>query len=201
MKEEQEMSKPRWYRRIRFCKGMLMIGCFLVANRTSAQTSKPTNGMLINQRPSTLLTSAADSCKVQQLMLTFRTGNDDLRGGKNNLNVEIHFADGSMQTASNVNRGANWPNNSLNSVEIPLKQPVAPNQIKTITLVHLAQGGYNPPSAGQAGLSATPLSGPILAGVYTAQGAQTEDNWTMADFQAFAEGLNKLSIPIASAGM
>jgi hypothetical protein len=156
--------------------------------------------MLNSQRPGTLLRSAADSCQVRQLMLTFRTGNDDLRGGKNNLNVQIHFSDGSMQAIDNVNHGANWPNNSLKTVEIPLKQPVAPNQIKTITLIHLAQGGYNAPSTGQVGLSAAPVAGPAVAPIYAAEGAQTEDNWTMADFQAFAEGLNKVSIPIASAG-
>lgn len=194
------MSKFSSYVSLQFCKPVLMIGCALVANLTSAQTSKPASGMLNSQRPSTLLRPAADSCQVSKLSLTFRTGNDDLRGGKNNLNVQIHFADGSMQAVDNVNRGANWPNNSLKTVEISLKQPVAPNQIKTITLIHLAQGGYNPPSAGQVGLSAAPVAGPAVAPIYAAEGAQTEDNWTMADFQAFAEGLNKLSVPIASAG-
>ena len=194
------MSISRWSGGIRFSKPMLMIGCALLANWTSAQASKPANGTLINRRPGTLLSSAADSCQVSHLRLTFRTGNDDLRGGKNNLNVQIHYADGSMQSVDNVNQGANWPNNSLKTVEISLKQPVAPNQIKTITLVHLAQGGYNAPSAGQVGLTATPVAGAAIAPIYAAQGVQTEDNWAMDDFQAFAEGLNKLSIPIASAG-
>lgn len=168
--------------------------------QTSPQTSRPGNGVLLNQRPATLPMAAADSCKVTTLLLTFRTGNDDLRGGKNNLDVQIHFADGSMQTAGNVNRGANWPNNSLNTVQVPLKQAVAPNQIKSLTLVHLAQGGYHAPSAGQAGAMSTP-AGPALAPIYAAQGAQSEDNWTMDNFQAFAEGPNKVSVPLASAGI
>lgn len=180
-----------------------MLACgVLAASWAYGQTANRANGTLMNQRPGTLLNPPADACKVRQLMLTFRTGNDDLRGGKNNLNVEIHFADGSMQTADNVNHGANWPNNSLNTVQVPLKQPVAPNQIKTITLIHLAQGGYVPPKAtpSSAGALASP-AGPIVGTVSVASGAQTEDNWTMADFQAFAQGLDKLSIPIASAGM
>ena len=163
-------------------------------------SASPNNAML-RTSPGTALTSAGGSCQVRQLMLTFHTGNDDLRGGQNNLNMEIHFANGSMQTAANVNHGANWPNNSVNSVAIPLKQPVAPNQIRTITLIHLAQGGYTPPSAGQVGVASTPVAGPMAAPIYAAEGVHTEDNWDMAEFQAFAQGLNKLSIPIASAGM
>jgi hypothetical protein len=159
------------------------------------------NTAMLRTSPGTVLTSAAGSCQVRDLMLKFHTGNDDLRGGQNNLNVEIHFANGSMQTAANVNHGANWPNNSVNSVDIPLKQPVAPNQIKTIILIHLAQGGYTPPSAGQVGVASTPVAGPMAAPIYAAEGVHTEDNWDMADFQAFAQGLNRLSIPIASTGM
>lgn len=166
-----------------------------------ASGSASPNTAMLRTSPGTVLTSAAGSCQVRDLMLKFHTGNDDLRGGQNNLNVEIQFANGSMQTAANVNHGANWPNNSVNSVVIPLKQPVAPNQIKTITLIHLAQGGYNPPSAGQVGVASTPVAGPMAAPIYAAEGVHTEDNWDMADFQAFAQGLNRLSIPIASAGM
>jgi hypothetical protein len=139
-------------------------------------------------------------CTVNQLQLRFRTGNDDLRGGQNNLNVEVHLADGTMQVAKNVNHGANWGNNSTNVVTFPLQHPVAPNQITVLRLVHLAQGGYTPPSAGQGGLMTTP-AGPALAPIYAAQGLQSEDNWEMAEFQAFALGPNHTNVPIASFGM
>jgi hypothetical protein len=144
------------------------------------------------------ITTMSPGCTVNQLQLRIRTGNDDLRGGQNNLNVEVHFADGAMQIANNVNHGANWGNNSTNVVSVPLQNPVAPNQIKMIRLVHSAQAGYTPPSGGAMGATATP-AGPALAPIYAAQGIHSEDNWDLAELQAF--GLGKgINVPIASFG-
>jgi hypothetical protein len=145
-------------------------------------------------------TILSPGCTVSQLQLRFRTGNDDLRGGQNNLNVEVHFADGTMQVAKNVNHGANWGNNSTNIVTVSLKQPVAPSQIKQIGLVQSAQGGYIAPNSRQGAAMATP-AGPVLAPIYAAQGVQSEDNWDMAELQAFALGPNHTNVPIASFGM
>ena len=73
-------------------------------------------------------TIVSSGCTVAQLQLRFRTGNDDLRGGQNNLNVEVHFADGSMQVANNVNHGANWGKNDTNVVTVPVQHPVGPTR-------------------------------------------------------------------------
>jgi hypothetical protein len=153
-----------------------------------------TRGVLSPQHIATM----SAGCTVDQLQLTFRTGNDDLRGGQNNLNVEVHLADGSMQVTNNVNHGANWANGSTNIVSVSLRQPVAPNLIKLIRLVHLAQSGYTPPSSGAIGPSATP-AGPVLAPIYAAEGVKSEDNWDMAEFQAFGRGKG-INVPIASFG-
>ena len=176
-------------------KGVVVITCWLwTGNAVHGQATKPT--VLLHPQHTTILSAG---CTVSQLQLRFRTGNDDLRGGQNNLNVEIHFADGTMQGANNVNRGANWGNNSTNLVTVPLKQPIAPNLIKEIRLVHLAQGGYTPPSARRVGALATP-AGPALAPIYAAQGVKSEDNWDMAEFQASAIGNNVSGVPIAFFG-
>ena len=127
------------------------------------------------------------SCLVNSLVLEFRTGNDDLRGGDNNLNVEVHYADGSMQLIPNVNKVANWPNYSDKTVQVQLTRPVPPNSIKQLKLVHLAQGNFKPNAN-----VASPETGLL-------QGIHTEDNWSMAGFQANAFG-NGVNIPIASAG-
>jgi len=161
----------------------------------SAGTVVPdARGTLTPQR----ITTVSGGCAVSDLQLIFRTGNDDLRGGQNNLNVEVHLADGSMQVANNVNHGGNWGNNSQNIVDVPLKQPVTPNLIKLIRLVHSAQAGYAPPSAGAAGATATPV-GPALAPIYAMQGIKSEDNWDMTEFQAFGRGKG-IDVPIASFG-
>ena len=153
-----------------------------------------TKAVLTSQRG----TIVSSGCTVTQLQLRFRTGNDDLRGGQNNLNVEVHFADGSMQVANNVNQGANWGNNGTNVVTVPLQHPVGPNQIRMLRLVHSAHGGYTPPNAAQGGLMTTP-AGPALAPIYAAQGLHSEDNWDMAEFQAFGRG-SGINVPIASFG-
>lgn len=118
-----------------------------------AGTATPGTKAALNSQRTAIL---SPGCTVNQLQLRFRTGNDDLRGGQDNLNVEVHFADGTMQVANNVNHGANWGNNNTNVVTVPLQHPVPPNQIKLIRLVHLAQGGYTPPSSGAIGAIATP---------------------------------------------
>jgi len=38
-----------------------------------------------------------------------------------NLDVEVHFSDGTLQIAQNVNKSANWRNLSFQRVNIPLK--------------------------------------------------------------------------------
>jgi hypothetical protein len=103
-----------------------------------------------------------------------------------------------MQVANNVNQGANWGNNGTNVVTVPLQHPVGPNQIRMLRLVHSAHGGYTPPNAAQGGLMTTP-AGPALAPIYAAQGLHSEDNWDMAEFQAFGRG-SGINVPIASFG-
>ena len=92
------------------------------------------------------------------LRLEFTTGKDDLRGGDNNLNVELHLKDNSLQTFPNVNKGKNWSNLSFNRVDIPLNSPVLADQIKEIHLVHDAHASF----------------------------PNTEDNWEMLQFQVYA---------------
>lgn len=171
------------------------LGCLLI---TACAQVQGQNGALLNPQPRILLNGPAASCAISQLDLRITTGKDDLRGGKNNLDVEVHFANGDMQTAPNVNKGANWPNDSVRTVAVPLNHPVAPDQIRQIRLVHSAQGGFNPPSAGQAAMDTTPV-GAGAAPILLAEGVHSEDNWDMAEFQAF--GLAKtINVPIASFG-
>jgi hypothetical protein len=180
-----------------FGKNVLISGALAIVGY--AQATPPNRGVLLHPQSGTLPKSFGGSCTVGMLNVRITTGNDDLRGGKDNLNVEIHFANGDMQTATNVNKGANWPNQSVNTVGINLPHEVAPNEIKQIRLVHSAQAGYNPPSARQGALDASPVSGPMLGPISGAQGIQSEDNWDMAELQAFALGKG-INVPIASSG-
>jgi hypothetical protein len=169
-----------------------------LATAAHGQATPPNRGVLLRPQSGTLLDRAA-SCTVGMLNLRITTGNDDLRGGNDNLTVEIHFANGDIQTAANVNQGANWPNQSVNTVSINLSRQVAPSEVRQLRLVHSAQAGYVTPSARQGALTASPVTGPMLGPINAAQGIQSEDNWDMAELQAFALGKG-INVPIASSG-
>jgi hypothetical protein len=79
--------------------------------------------------------------QVTQLVLEIRTGGDDLRGGNDNLNIEIRFADGHVQTDPNVNHAAKWDNNTTHTVTLSLNRPVPVSQITSVTLVTTFSGG------------------------------------------------------------
>ncbi len=178
----------------------LTIYCLLALTLLYGQAPNQGTRVLLNQNRGTLMATpaATASCKVTSLQLVIKTGNDDLRGGQDNLNVEIHYTDGRMQSAKNVNNGANWGNNSVHTVVIPLSQAVQPMEIKELRLVHLAQGSFTPPRSPLAVVQPEPQ---------LMQGIKSEDNWDMAEFQAVASSLNAPEsspaarvIPIAAFG-
>ena len=81
--------------------------------------------------------------QVTQLILRFQTGSDDLRGGNDNLNIDVHFADGTTQSALNVNHSARWPDNTANTAAIVLNRAVPPAALKSLTLTMTFSGGLN----------------------------------------------------------
>ena len=176
----------------------MVVYCFLALDLAYGQATNPGTRVLLNQNRGTLMAPASASCNVTTLELVIKTGNDDLRGGKDNLNVEIHYKDGRMQTAKNLNNGANWGNNSVHTVVVPLSQAVPPMNIKELRLIHQAQGSYTPPTSPLAVVQPEPQA---------LKGIQSEDNWDMAEFQAVASSLNAPQnspaarvIPIAAFG-
>lgn len=131
-------------------------------------------------------------CSVTQIRLRIVTGGDDLRGGKDNLNIQILFAGGrAPQVALNVNKSQNWPNNSTNTVDIPLNQPVPPNQIIGLRLIHIADGGFNFNSLPSVLTPAAPWEIP--------QAFLSPDNWDMSLLRVAAVG-NGVGARIAGHG-
>src|SRR5437879_10865355 len=59
--------------------------------------------------------------RIRRLTFTVKTGNDDLRGGNDNLNVGVNFRDGNVQFKPNVNRGQRWPDNTTQTFSIGLE--------------------------------------------------------------------------------
>ena len=72
--------------------------------------------------------------KATKLEFTIKTGDDDLRGDGNNLDINIHFRYGLSQLMKNVNGGRNWANGSTHIETINLNQAVDPSDIVEIDL-------------------------------------------------------------------
>jgi len=78
-----------------------------------------------------------------ELVLKFETGNDDLRGGNDNLNLLVNLTDGSQQMYQNINLGARWVRNSSEFAEIILQKPIRPEQLRNLTLSTTTKGGIS----------------------------------------------------------
>jgi hypothetical protein len=81
--------------------------------------------------------------KARELVLAFATGKDDLRGGKDNVNLTVHLADGTKQHYANINLGARWLNNYTEHARVVLSKAVLPGQIKSLVLTATSRGGDN----------------------------------------------------------
>lgn len=82
-----------------------------------------------------------DLLKAPRLILSIRTGGDDLRGGNDNLTVIVVTSDGTQIRHDNVNRSQRWGDNTVNRVELPLPANVRANQIAAIRLEVSFTGG------------------------------------------------------------
>lgn len=160
-------------------RALLLITCGLIAAGATYSQSGSSSG------------GSSGSCAVNRLHLRFATGDDDLRGGHDNLNIVVYFAGGGYQLAANVNQSRNWPNNSVNLVEIPLNRPIPVNEIQSFRLVHIADGGFNIASLPELATPAAPIA--------IAQAFQSPDNWNMAEVTVAALG-NGVSFRIAGHG-
>lgn len=80
--------------------------------------------------------------KIDKLRLWMRTGDDDLRGGNDNLNIVVHYRNGRKQTVNNVNKGTRWKDRSLNSVDITLGNNIYNiSEISQVVLQTTFRGG------------------------------------------------------------
>ena len=79
---------------------------------------------------------------VRRLNFIIKTGNDDLRGGNDNLNVAINFRDGNVQLKPNVNAGQRWPDDTTQEFTIGLERPRALSEIASIEFQKPTGGGY-----------------------------------------------------------
>ncbi|NOZ11915.1 MAG: hypothetical protein GXP09_12870 [Gammaproteobacteria bacterium] len=78
--------------------------------------------------------------ELSHIRLVIRTGNDDLRGGNDNLNVRI-LSRGGEQYVRNINKSRNWSNGSSNAVRIALDRSINLTDLLGIVLETSSRGG------------------------------------------------------------
>jgi len=78
--------------------------------------------------------------QVTYVYLVIRTGNDDLRGGNDNLNVRLRYR-GGEQYVRNINEGRSWGNGSTNQVKIAMNRRITRVDFSGITLETDSRGG------------------------------------------------------------
>jgi len=77
--------------------------------------------------------TATENCDEQR-RLAGRSGQSEYRR---------LFCECQSSCALNVNRSANWPNNSVNMADILLNPSVPPNEVRALRFIHIADGGIN----------------------------------------------------------
>ena len=79
---------------------------------------------------------------IDKLRFWIRTGDDDLRGGNDNLNIVVHYRDGRTQMVKNVNKGTRWKDHSTNSLDVKLNRTIYSNsEIAKVVLQTTFKGG------------------------------------------------------------
>ena len=78
---------------------------------------------------------------VSEIILTIRTGGDDLRGGNDNVSATINFKTGAPFTKANINNSARWIGNNSQTVSIRLPRAVKITDISNVTLNTSFGGG------------------------------------------------------------
>ncbi len=62
--------------------------------------------------------------KITALRFEIETGGDDLRGGNDNLNIEVNYFNKASQKFNNVNNSRRWIDNYVQTIELNLREPV-----------------------------------------------------------------------------
>jgi len=95
-----------------------------------------------HKRPPAIADEAKTETKyVYKLVLKFKTGGDDLRGGGDNVNVLVEYKNGKSEYFKNVNLGKRWADNSINNAELRLKNKVKHSEIKCLKISTKFGGG------------------------------------------------------------
>jgi hypothetical protein len=79
--------------------------------------------------------------QINKLILAIATGDDDLRGGNDNVNVIVSYRNGKTQLVENVNGAKRWADRTNAAVGIDLNLVCYPNEVGSVTIQTVSGGG------------------------------------------------------------
>ncbi|MEM1033881.1 MAG: hypothetical protein AAGN82_26335 [Myxococcota bacterium] len=91
--------------------------------------------------PAVAMPRSVSRGQVRDLVVHAITGEDDLRGGKSNVNLIVHLDGGQRLTRNNINLGARWLRNYDEHAHVVLPRSVALSSIRRIQLQTTSRGG------------------------------------------------------------
>ncbi|HMT32040.1 MAG TPA: hypothetical protein PKC73_14935 [Dermatophilaceae bacterium] len=80
---------------------------------------------------------------VHELEFVVQMGSDDLRGGRDNIDLLLTTSDGSSRHYPNINGGQTWAPGTWPRAYVVLDPPVAPEAIAQLTLTATVTGGID----------------------------------------------------------
>lgn len=84
--------------------------------------------------------SYPDDGKAYEFLVHFDIGDDDLRGGRDNVGLRVHTSSG-KQDFPNINLGARWLENYKESARVRVRRPIPLNTIRSFELYTNFGGG------------------------------------------------------------
>jgi hypothetical protein len=78
---------------------------------------------------------------VREIVVQFDTGDDNLRGGNDNVSLIVHLKNGTNSIHHNINRSAHWLRNYTEYAQVRLAKPIHKNSIKGFEFKTTFRGG------------------------------------------------------------
>jgi hypothetical protein len=126
--------------------------------------------LFLSQAISACLTAGAHASN-SELILTFVTGGDDLRGGRDNVHVLLLLRSGTPLRFDNVNGGKRWPDRSSRTASLPLPDTVRFEDIEGVRLETTFAGGVGGDNWNLDGLTVTARVGSVTRKLFDQQGS------------------------------
>lgn len=106
--------------------------------------------------------SRSGASSTRYPVLEVHTGDDDLRGGNDNVTATVKLKDGSTKTFRNINRGKRWADRCRSHVLLSLSRPELPERLSAISLTTSFGGGIGGDNWNVAGLRLLDPTGGVL---------------------------------------